>query len=186
MKKLYKKPTILVIGDLMIDHYLWGSCDRISPEAPVQIVNVKKESLVLGGAGNVINNLRTMNSNVDVISVIGKDDVANELKTLLNQIEVSSEMLIVENSRKTSKKSRLIASQQQVLRYDMESVEDISQNSEKEISNKWTLSENYANYSYDAIIEIVDERVYEFNSHLEVFGTSLNDLTLEKSLDMEM
>ena len=148
MKKLYKKPTILVIGDLMIDHYLWGSCDRISPEAPVQIVNVKKESLVLGGAGNVINNLRAMNSNVDVISVIGKDDVANELKTLLNQIEVSSEMLIVENSRKTSKKSRLIASQQQVLRYDMESVEDISQNSEKKIIEKLSINIK----KYDSII----------------------------------
>ena len=148
MKKLYKKPTILVIGDLMIDHYLWGSCDRISPEAPVQIVNVKKESLVLGGAGNVINNLRAMNSNVDVISVIGKDDVANELKTLLNQIEVSSEMLIVENSRKTSKKSRLIASQQQVLRYDMESVEDILQNSEKEIIEKLSINIK----KYDSII----------------------------------
>ncbi len=148
MKKLYKKPNILVIGDLMIDHYLWGSCDRISPEAPVQIVNVKKESLVLGGAGNVINNLRAMNSNVDVISVIGKDDVANELKTLLNQIEVSSEMLIVENSRKTSKKSRLIASQQQVLRYDMESVEDILQNSEKEIIEKLSINIK----KYDSII----------------------------------
>ena len=148
MKKLYKKPTILVIGDLMIDHYLWGSCDRISPEAPVQIVDVKKESLVLGGAGNVINNLRAMNSNVDVISVIGKDDVANELKTLLNQIEVSSEMLIVENSRKTSKKSRLIASQQQVLRYDMESVEDISQNSEKKIIEKLSINIK----KYDSII----------------------------------
>ena len=148
MKKLYKKPTILVIGDLMIDHYLWGSCDRISPEAPVQIVNVKKESLVLGGAGNVINNLRAMNSNVDVISVIGKDDVANELKTLLNQIEISSEMLIVENSRKTSKKSRLIASQQQVLRYDVESVEDISQNSEKKIIEKLSINIK----KYDSII----------------------------------
>ena len=148
MKKLYKKPNILVIGDLMIDHYLWGSCDKISPEAPVQIVDVKKESLVLGGAGNVINNLRAMNSNVDVISVIGKDDVANELKTLLNQIEVSSEMLIVENSRKTSKKSRLIASQQQVLRYDMESVEDISQNSEKKIIEKLSINIK----KYDSII----------------------------------
>ena len=148
MKKLYKKPNILVIGDLMIDHYLWGSCDRISPEAPVQIVNVKKESLVLGGAGNVINNLRAMNSNVDVISVIGKDDVANELKTLLNQIEVRSEMLIVENNRKTSKKSRLIASQQQVLRYDMESVEDISQNSEKKIIEKLSINIK----KYDSII----------------------------------
>ena len=56
----------------MIDHYLWGSCDKISPEAPCSNCKCKKESLVLGGAGNVINNLRAMNSNVDVISVIGK------------------------------------------------------------------------------------------------------------------
>ncbi|MEO1937557.1 MAG: bifunctional heptose 7-phosphate kinase/heptose 1-phosphate adenyltransferase, partial [Sulfurimonas sp.] len=51
------KPNILVVGDLMIDHYLWGSCERISPEAPVQVVDINKETTVLGGAGNVINNL---------------------------------------------------------------------------------------------------------------------------------
>ena len=56
----------------------------------------------------------------------------------------------------------------------------------KDFSEDWNLSEDYANYSYDAIIEIVDEKVYEFNSHLEALGTNLNDLTLEKSLDMEM
>jgi len=63
-----KEPKILVIGDLMIDHYLWGSCERISPEAPVQVVNVNSESAVLGGAGNVINNLSAMGAQVDVIS----------------------------------------------------------------------------------------------------------------------
>ncbi len=104
MIKLNKKPNILVIGDLMIDHYLWGSCDRISPEAPVQVVNVKKESSVLGGAGNVINNLVTLGSVVDVISVIGNDSVANELKSLLEKIDVPTSNLVVENNRKTSKK----------------------------------------------------------------------------------
>lgn len=133
MIKLDKKPNILVIGDLMIDHYLWGSCDRISPEAPVQVVNVKKESSVLGGAGNVINNLFALGANVDVISVMGDDAVANELKSLLEKIEVSSSNLIVEENRKTSKKSRLIASQQQVLRYDMESIDDISEQSSNKI-----------------------------------------------------
>lgn len=133
MIKLDKKPNILVIGDLMIDHYLWGSCDRISPEAPVQVVNVKKESSVLGGAGNVINNLFALGAKVDVISVMGDDAVANELKSLLEKIEVSSSNLIVEENRKTSKKSRLIASQQQVLRYDMESIDDISEQSSNKI-----------------------------------------------------
>ncbi|MFV7791628.1 PfkB family carbohydrate kinase, partial [Aliarcobacter lanthieri] len=82
-----------------------GSCDRISPEAPVQVVNVKKESSVLGGAGNVINNLVTLGSNVDVISVVGDDVVADELKNLLKIIEVETSNLIVEKDRKTSKKS---------------------------------------------------------------------------------
>lgn len=133
MIKLDKKPNILVIGDLMIDHYLWGSCDRISPEAPVQVVNVKKESSTLGGAGNVINNLVTLGAKVDVIGVVGDDNVANELKNLLEKIGISTSDLVVENSRKTSKKSRLIASQQQVLRYDMESIDDINEQSHKSI-----------------------------------------------------
>jgi D-beta-D-heptose 7-phosphate kinase / D-beta-D-heptose 1-phosphate adenosyltransferase len=139
-----ENPKILVIGDLMIDHYLWGKCERISPEAPVQIVNIDKESSVLGGAGNVINNLRALGSRVDVLSVVGDDFVANELKDLLENIKVQSNMLIIEKNRKTSKKSRLIASQQQVLRYDNESIEDISSASEKEIINK--LNENISNY----------------------------------------
>ncbi len=148
MIKLDKKPNILVIGDLMIDHYLWGSCDRISPEAPVQVVNVKKESSVLGGAGNVINNLFALGAKVDVISVIGDDAVANELKSLLAKIEVSSSNLIVEETRKTSKKSRLIASQQQVLRYDMESIDDISEQSSNKILEN--LKSNIK--KYDSII----------------------------------
>ena len=67
-----KTPKILVVGDLMIDHYLWGSSERISPEAPVQVVNVDTESTLLGGAGNVINNLNALGAVVDVISVIGE------------------------------------------------------------------------------------------------------------------
>ena len=131
-----KKAKILVIGDLMIDHYLWGSCDRISPEAPVQVLNVKKESAVLGGAGNVINNLVTLGADVEVLSVIGDDSVADELKELLKNINVNSNNLVIENNRKTSKKSRLIASQQQIIRYDNESVEDINEISSKDILTK--------------------------------------------------
>ncbi len=139
------KPNILVIGDLMIDHYLWGSCDRISPEAPVQVVNVKKENSVLGGAGNVINNLVSLGSSVEVISVIGDDSVANELKTLLSNIGVAFDNLVVEKGRKTSKKSRLMASNQQVLRYDSESVDEISKNSANKILE--ILEKNIKNYS---------------------------------------
>jgi len=128
-----KQPTILVIGDLMIDHYLWGKCERISPEAPVQVVAIEKETSVLGGAGNVINNLSALGAKVSVLSVIGKDTNAEELKEMLEEINVNIENLVVEEGRDTSKKSRIIASQQQVVRYDKESTDDISQKSQAKI-----------------------------------------------------
>lgn len=124
-----KKPNILVIGDLMIDHYLWGSANRISPEAPVQVVDVQKETTVLGGAGNVVNNLVSLGADVMVISVVGEDEVSKELTTMLEDIKVRH-YLICDENRKTTKKSRIIASAQQIIRYDQESKEDISQESE--------------------------------------------------------
>lgn len=110
------KPNILVVGDLMIDHYLWGSCERISPEAPVQVVDITKETTVLGGAGNVINNLVALGATVSVSSVIGDDVNGSELVEMLNKIGVDSSNVIIQNERKTSKKSRVIAVSQQVLR----------------------------------------------------------------------
>ena len=118
-------PRILVVGDLMIDHYLWGSCGRISPEAPVQVVDISKETTVLGGAGNVISNLKALGADVDVVSVIGDDDNGVELIKMLKSIDVNSSNINMQKGRKTSKKSRVIAVSQQILRYDKESSEDI-------------------------------------------------------------
>ncbi|MDD2906440.1 MAG: D-glycero-beta-D-manno-heptose-7-phosphate kinase [Sulfurimonas sp.] len=120
------KPNILVIGDLMIDHYLWGSCERISPEAPVQVVDIAKETSVLGGAGNVISNLKTLGAHVSVASVIGDDDNGVELVAMLKEIGVDTQNIVVQKERKTSKKSRVIAVSQQILRYDKESKEKIT------------------------------------------------------------
>ena len=143
-----KSPKLLVIGDLMVDHYLWGSCDRISPEAPVQVVSVDSESTVLGGSGNVINNLKALGAQVDVISVIGNCKISDELKVLLNDINVNSEYLITQKDRITSKKSRIIASQQQVVRYDRESTDEISTKSQTTILN--TFKKIITNY--DAVL----------------------------------
>jgi len=129
-----KTPNILVVGDLMIDHYLWGKCERISPEAPVQVVSVEKETSVLGGAGNVIHNIIDLGGKVDVISVIGDDENAVELKGLLEALSISSAGLFVQKERSTSKKSRIIASQQQVLRYDRETTQHIDKSNEVEIA----------------------------------------------------
>jgi len=141
-------PNILVIGDLMIDHYLWGSCERISPEAPVQVVDIAKETTVLGGAGNVINNLKVLGAKVSVGSVIGDDDNGIELVDMLKKIGVDTNNIITLQGRKTSKKSRVIASSQQVLRYDKESKEDISKTASDEIIN--SLKETVSDY--DAVV----------------------------------
>lgn len=134
MKRLQNAhPRILVIGDLMIDHYLWGGCERISPEAPVQVVDIARETTVLGGAGNVINNLISLGAQVRVGGVIGDDENGEELCAMLQSIGVDAAGLVIQNGRKTSKKSRIIASNQQILRYDKESKEAITTMSERKI-----------------------------------------------------
>lgn len=124
---------ILVIGDLMVDRYLWGSCERISPEAPVQVVDIKSENLRLGGAGNVICNLKALEMDVGVISVIGEDSVGEKIRDLLQNLGVKIEKLIYEKNRKSAQKTRIMALHQQVLRFDKESKDEISAHSQSEI-----------------------------------------------------
>jgi D-beta-D-heptose 7-phosphate kinase/D-beta-D-heptose 1-phosphate adenosyltransferase len=126
-------PKILVIGDIIVDQYLWGSSNRISPEAPVPIIKIENQSIVLGGAGNVTNNLSALGAEVDLISVIGNCKVSKELKELLSYINVDTKYLVCETKRITSKKSRIIASHQQVIRYDLESTTEINQESTQQI-----------------------------------------------------
>jgi len=130
---MQKKPKILVIGDLMIDHYLWGDVNRVSPEAPVQVVQINKETIILGGAGNVINNLVALGSDVMVLSVVGNDQNATQITQMLEELKVKH-YLIHDKNRKTTKKSRIIASAQQIVRYDHETIEPISQEAEALLS----------------------------------------------------
>jgi len=124
------RPRILVAGDLMIDHYLWGETRRISPEAPVPVVDVARESEVLGGAGNVINNLAALGARVEAVSVIGADEEGLRLVKMLEDLGVGTEGVILESERRTTRKSRVIASHQQVIRYDSESRKTIASRSE--------------------------------------------------------
>jgi len=143
-----KIPQILVIGDLMIDHYLWGECERISPEAPVQIVDVKRENKRLGGAGNVIANLTSLGANVGVMGVVGDDTVGNEIENMLNLMNVRLEILVREKGRKSGQKSRLMAVHQQVIRFDKESRDEISKSSEDAILACFSKIIN----NYDAVL----------------------------------
>jgi D-beta-D-heptose 7-phosphate kinase/D-beta-D-heptose 1-phosphate adenosyltransferase len=149
MDKLRQKKThIAVVGDLMIDHYIWGNCERISPEAPVQVLEVRKEESLLGGAGNVINNLIALESSVSVYSVIGNDEGAELVEQRLRDAGARSAALLRQENRTTTKKSRVIASNQQIIRFDDENREDISLRSQHELLT--TLSQNI--FGYDAIL----------------------------------
>jgi len=132
------QPKILVIGDLMIDSYLWGSCNRISPEAPVQVIDVNSNNSVLGGAGNVLNNLKSLNAEVSIMSVIGDCENSKELLNLLEKINISPEYLFKEENRVSSKKTRIISANQHVVRFDQETSKDISEVTEKNIIDKFS------------------------------------------------
>ena len=127
------KTRALVVGDLMLDEYIWGAVDRISPEAPVQIVEVKRKDLRLGGAGNVINNLLTLNCQVDVVSVVGDDDDGRFLLRRLQERGVEKHGVFSQPERVTSRKTRVFASNQQIVRIDQETRSDISADSEERI-----------------------------------------------------
>ena len=124
---------ILVIGDFMIDHYLWGKSDRISPEAPVPVVEIVKEEDRLGGAGNVVNNLLSLGSEVRVSTILG--DESERMFMLLNEKNINTKGIFVDDNRKTIIKSRVIASNHQVIRYDKESKNYISKEYEDKILN---------------------------------------------------
>ncbi|PLX99362.1 MAG: bifunctional heptose 7-phosphate kinase/heptose 1-phosphate adenyltransferase [Desulfuromonas sp.] len=132
---------VLVVGDLMLDEYLWGSAERISPEAPVQVIDLKRSDLRLGGAGNVVNNLRALGCQVSVASVIGDDDNAGLLRKRLALRELDDSGVLTEAGRLTSRKTRVLASNQQIVRIDSESRDAIDTGSES------------------ALIEVVADRI---------------------------
>jgi len=123
----------LVIGDLMLDEYLWGKTDRISPEAPVQVVDVTREELRLGGAGNVVNNLAALGCRVTVCSVVGGDENGTILQHVFSGKGVDVSGVFEDPARTTSKKTRVVAVNQQIVRIDRESRDNISGEFEERI-----------------------------------------------------
>jgi len=131
-EKLTKhKQRVIVIGDLILDHYLDGNCIRISPEAPVQIIDIKTEKYILGGAGNVVNNLKSLGADVQLISVIGNCETSKKLKQLLTDNKINQNYVFEETSRTSPLKTRIISSHQQVIRFDKEDSHEIYDDTEK-------------------------------------------------------
>lgn len=117
---------VLVVGDLMLDEYLWGRVDRISPEAPVPVVAVERQSHTLGGAGNVINNLSAMGAKVFAMGTVGTGSAGRDIFKQLETLSVDVTGVISESDRPTTRKTRIIASSQQMLRIDREVKHKIS------------------------------------------------------------
>lgn len=117
----FERSGVLVIGDMMMDHFIWGKVSRISPEAPVPVVDIQKDSMMLGGCANVLNTIYTMGGRVYVAGVIGADDVGRELLKQLKARKIDTTGVIIEEGRPTSLKTRIVAHGQQVVRFDKES-----------------------------------------------------------------
>jgi D-beta-D-heptose 7-phosphate kinase/D-beta-D-heptose 1-phosphate adenosyltransferase len=112
---------VLVVGDVMLDEWLWGTVERISPEAPVPVVAVSDQSFTLGGAANVASNLRAIGAGVGAAGVVGRDPDGDRVRTLLDAMQVGHDALIAVDNRPTTRKTRIVAHAQQVVRADRES-----------------------------------------------------------------
>ncbi len=124
--KKFKDLRVLVIGDVMIDAYLWGKVERISPEAPVPVLTTSNKEQRLGGAANVAKNVSALGAEVIIASVVGNDEKANDLKALFERNKMSTIGLIHSNSRRTSVKTRVISEGHHVVRVDEEDHHDLN------------------------------------------------------------
>ena len=172
----FSQMRVIVIGDAMVDTYLWGKVDRLSPEAPVPIVSITTRENRLGGAANVSLNIQALGATPKLFAVIGKDDNGNEFQNLLEKHEVSSEGIFVDPSRNTTVKNRIISSGKQIVRVDEESVEYISAEMEERLIN--AIKTEIETSRVDVIV-FVD---YDKGVVTPSLFKTINDLALQKGI----
>ena len=131
--KINDNIRILVIGDLMIDHYIYGNCHRISPEAPVPVVEITKETYTLGGAGNVLENLITFGCQTDIIAVVGDDENASIVSDELASNNITGQGVIKDAGRCTIMKSRVLVTNHQLIRLDREITKPLNAEIEQQV-----------------------------------------------------
>jgi D-beta-D-heptose 7-phosphate kinase/D-beta-D-heptose 1-phosphate adenosyltransferase len=125
--------NVMVVGDVLLDRYLTGRCERISPEAPVQVLDVTSVRRSLGGAGNVVANLRALGAKVGLASAVGDDATGREIEELVAELGIARSLLRAETGRRTPEKTRLMAVHQQVIRFDSESRHAIDAGTEQDL-----------------------------------------------------
>lgn len=119
----FSKVKVLVIGDIMMDRFIWGKVSRISPEAPVPVVVVEKETFLLGGAANVVNNVHSLGGKVALCGVVGDDEMGQRIIKELTEMGIEINGVFVEQGRQTTVKTRVVAHQQQLVRIDRETTD---------------------------------------------------------------
>ncbi len=119
----FSRIHLLVVGDLVLDEYVWGDVHRVSPEAPVPVVRVREETVVLGGAANVVRNLLALGARATLVSIVGDDEAGDRARDLVAELGLGSDGLVVARGRATTRKTRVIARTQQVVRFDRESID---------------------------------------------------------------
>ncbi|WP_321347257.1 bifunctional ADP-heptose synthase [uncultured Draconibacterium sp.] len=172
----FSKMRAIVIGDAMVDTYLWGKVDRLSPEAPVPIVSVTTRENRLGGAANVSRNIQALGATPILFAVVGDDDNGKEFQNLLEKRNVSAEGIFIDPTRNTTVKNRIISSGKQIVRVDEESIEYISAEMEAKLIN--AIKTEIESNPVDVIVFVdYDKGVVTPN----LFKT-INDLALEKGI----
>lgn len=134
----FANSEILLVGDIMLDRFIYGQVERISPEGPIPILSINKENEMLGAAGNVLANMRALGAKVDIISVVGNDEAGEKVKSLISKTAVNTDHIICDEARPTILKTRYIAQNQQMLRVDHEKNYSVSKEIEKQILDKAT------------------------------------------------
>ncbi|MGD2033732.1 MAG: bifunctional ADP-heptose synthase [Bacteroidales bacterium] len=146
----FSKKKILIVGDVMVDEYLWGNVSRISPEAPVPVVSCTDREYRMGGAANVAINIKSLGAEPVICSVIGNDEAGETFKKLLLKREMTEEGIIVSKKRRSTVKTRVIGNHQQLLRVDHEITELLEKETEAELLEK--ITQIIDSYSVDALI----------------------------------
>jgi D-beta-D-heptose 7-phosphate kinase/D-beta-D-heptose 1-phosphate adenosyltransferase len=156
---------LLVVGDVVLDEYLWGDVDRVSPEAPVPVVHVSRESTVLGGAGNVARNVIALGGGCIFCAAVGDDTAGEHVIELLKDLGVDPRGVVVVPGRPTTRKTRVVARSQQVVRFDRETQDPLSRSAVRELF-----------HAVDAALPVADAAV------LEDYGKGVLAPSLARSL----
>lgn len=132
---LIEKSGVLVVGDIMLDRFVYGKVERISPESPVPVLSISREDQMLGGAGNALSSLKGLKTNAKIVSVIGNDQEGKSVRRAIESLGVSSDTLVIDESRPTTVKTRYLAGHQQLLRSDFENKKELDKNIEDMLFN---------------------------------------------------